>query len=210
MRRKPAAFTLVELLVVIGIIATLAGFLFPTLSAAKARSFEATHASNLHQLGLAWEIYSTDNSDQVPTLSKLYWGSSIDRQLFVSSCDSHSLGWANADFEDPGLSNYPSKVSVIDVSNGFREDEWKNLAVQNLIEKYDYSGWAFIPGCSATRFGEATPGLQHFVFTLGPISLLRFDTSVAQKTMVTGRNPRNEPFLHSGCYFTERPCTWDR
>jgi prepilin-type processing-associated H-X9-DG protein/prepilin-type N-terminal cleavage/methylation domain-containing protein len=56
-----AAFTLVELLVVIGIIATLAALLLPALSNAKEQGKCASCKNNVKQLQVCWQLYSDDN-----------------------------------------------------------------------------------------------------------------------------------------------------
>jgi len=60
---KSGAFTLVELLLVIAIIAILAALLLPALSAANARACRIQCLSNQRQLGMAWELYSSDAND---------------------------------------------------------------------------------------------------------------------------------------------------
>src|SRR5829696_218742 len=64
--RARRAFTLVELLVVIGIIAILIGILLPTVARARESARRASCLSNLRQVGMAMRFYAHDNRDQVP------------------------------------------------------------------------------------------------------------------------------------------------
>ena len=64
--RERAGFTLLELLVVIGIIAILASMLGVALAKAKANARAAGCLNNLRQMQLAWQAYADDNADYVP------------------------------------------------------------------------------------------------------------------------------------------------
>jgi len=64
--RPRRGFTLVEMLVVIGIIAVLAGILFPVFARARAAARRTQCISNLKQLGQALEMYSSDYDDLYP------------------------------------------------------------------------------------------------------------------------------------------------
>ena len=58
------AFTLVELLVVIGIISVLASMLFPVFSSARGSARQAACISNQRQLGMALAMYVQDFDDR--------------------------------------------------------------------------------------------------------------------------------------------------
>ena len=59
--RRTAAFTLVELLVVIAIIAILVALLLPAINAARESARRTQCANNAHQLGLAVLNYESAN-----------------------------------------------------------------------------------------------------------------------------------------------------
>lgn len=68
-KNRARGFTLLELLVVIGIIAIVISILMPSLSAARSRGKQTACANNLRQLGLAMRSYLDDNSDVFPYAS---------------------------------------------------------------------------------------------------------------------------------------------
>jgi prepilin-type N-terminal cleavage/methylation domain-containing protein/prepilin-type processing-associated H-X9-DG protein len=65
-RPRPASgFTLVEVLVVIGIIAVLIGILLPVVSRIRSRALLTTCAANLRQINMAIAVYANDNNGRV-------------------------------------------------------------------------------------------------------------------------------------------------
>ena len=69
---RRSAFTLVELLVVIGIIAVLISVLLPVLGAARRSADKAKCLASLHQMGDAYKMYASDNRGAWP-VSVHFW-----------------------------------------------------------------------------------------------------------------------------------------
>src|SRR3569832_835461 len=70
-KSKASAFTLIEILVVISIIAILAGMLLPALARSKGRGVRIACVNNVKQLQMAWMLYEHDNNILVN--STTYW-----------------------------------------------------------------------------------------------------------------------------------------
>jgi prepilin-type N-terminal cleavage/methylation domain-containing protein/prepilin-type processing-associated H-X9-DG protein len=85
--KRASAFTLVELLVVIGIIAVLIAILLPVLSKARKAAITVNCASNMRQAGIALTLYQHDNKGFLPlpltyvAPSTLVWPYAVGRYI---------------------------------------------------------------------------------------------------------------------------------
>jgi prepilin-type N-terminal cleavage/methylation domain-containing protein/prepilin-type processing-associated H-X9-DG protein len=70
-RCEPKAFTLVELLVVISVMALLMGTLVPVVGKARSAALRIVCKSNLHNLALAFRMYLDENRDIMPPAAQL-------------------------------------------------------------------------------------------------------------------------------------------
>jgi prepilin-type processing-associated H-X9-DG protein/prepilin-type N-terminal cleavage/methylation domain-containing protein len=149
-------FTLVELLVVIGIIALLIAILMPSLAKARKQSIQLACSSNLRQMGQAMVMYTNEyrffpgcqafNSSGPyaiwPTrLRKVLGGSARSTGNNIFWCPAQEVGfqWA-AKFGAPG----GQYAAVTDMGYGYEEGELL-LNVHNVPFSYGYNDWGSEP-----------------------------------------------------------------
>ncbi len=88
MKQRQTGFTVVEILVVVAIVASLAALLFPVFAKARARGRQTACLSNLRQLGLAVFQYAQDSDDRYP-----YGGDAIDLSTDIWQNGQNSKYW---------------------------------------------------------------------------------------------------------------------
>jgi prepilin-type N-terminal cleavage/methylation domain-containing protein len=114
MKRK-SAFTLVELLVVIGIIAVLISMLLPAVNRARENAKRVTCASQLRQIGLAARTYATENKDALPPMN----------------CDGGSPYYNM--FDGTALGAPAGTPNDVEVINGAAQSQGQQVTIQRTI-----------------------------------------------------------------------------
>jgi prepilin-type N-terminal cleavage/methylation domain-containing protein/prepilin-type processing-associated H-X9-DG protein len=110
---RSRGFTLIELLVVIAIIALLMGILLPALQRVRKQAKGAVCKNNLHQIGVAANLYAEAHDMFIPRSSE--WGGSIEPwfELFMPFLSQKSM---NGDYRAIDIfrcPSYPDKEQTV-------------------------------------------------------------------------------------------------
>jgi len=153
--RQEGAFTLVELLVVIAVIAILAGLLLPTLSRAKDSAKNINCESNLRQLQLCWHLYVDDYAGMmVPNNWIAVESGNIQDFMQTSWCAGDArtdtttsnlqLGLLFAYNTSTAIYHCPADVSTIVDGNGNPLPQLRNRSY-NMSQSVNAYGWMTNP-----------------------------------------------------------------
>jgi len=182
LRGHRRAFTLVELLVVIGIIALLISMLLPALQAARRQANTVKCLAQMRNFGNAFLIYSNDNQGYFPMSFHAYepsgesWGA-------VTTARTRAKRWP--DFVGKYLNNgrtvNEDGTGLSNAANGFQDTIATLKANERSVfwgcpSYYDaqrtyqlqaYPGWSINTSISSTHFGYA---MNQYCFAPAPVS----------------------------------------
>jgi prepilin-type N-terminal cleavage/methylation domain-containing protein len=108
--KRSRAFTLIELLTVMAIIAMLAAIILPAVIKARERARRAICVSNLRQIGIACQAYAASFNERFPTTA-------LNRDVFAPNPGSSNV-WQWVDASD-GSDNYLGKAALYNLTKLF-------------------------------------------------------------------------------------------
>lgn len=174
---RNTAFTLIELLMVVGIIALLASILAPTLLAARNSAKNSKCLAHLHMIGQAGMLYAEDNGEQFPRSSMTSkshkvakWGYAILPYLGFAgdgnSPDPNSAFWY-AFFNNKGPYRCPVDARVDVTKYSYGMNDYLELDSTDSYEgsPQTWNRISQVPTPSMTIFfGEVKDGMgDHFM-----------------------------------------------
>jgi len=134
----PFAFTLAEMLLVVAILAVLAGLAWPAFNHALEKSRTAVCAANMKQIGTALFAYSSDHNGSIPPVSSGGWPISKDKDVWEYAI------WTYAGYSEAAWNNTTSPVKANNTDRCPR-----GAVIRNIFRCPEiFNGSTAVPGTS--------------------------------------------------------------
>jgi prepilin-type N-terminal cleavage/methylation domain-containing protein len=170
------AFTLLELLVTIAVLAILAALLLPALSMGRQRAQSAQCLNNLRQLGVAWSAYADDFRDYTPspkteTDGRVIWFAGYEDYLGNNPNDlnpGNPFNWNVTNVYNNCLWNYAKNAAIYRCPADQRQCVVSSASFP-VLRSLSMNG-AFCSSSNLNRFLNSSGGNFHFFSKKADIS----------------------------------------
>ena len=151
--QRQSAFTLIEILVVVAIIAILAAILFPVFSRARAQARETSSRSNLKQIGLAVHQYAQDYDSKSPIIRIMWSKTNGQEKTDVLSNPQSPIVVLEPYIKSRQIFTFPGAVNGLKDGIGQRQS---NGELGYLFKGWDYLANHVVASNPAAQQTEAT------------------------------------------------------